>query len=263
MEKTAFFLVNEEKMTKRYRKAKGEIMAVKKIPFRPVKVKTEPNISLYDRNVKDTWRVFVIMSELVESMDTLGDYQALVPIFGSARTKKEDPYYKSAEKLASILVENGYGVMSGGGPGIMEAANKGAAEAGGVSVGLNIELPFEQQPNPYQNVKLDFRYFFLRKVCFMKYAVALVAYPGGFGTMDEFMEVLTLIQTHKTNRIPLVLVGKKFWTPLIKWFKNTLLAEGMISPEDLELFKVVDSPEDAYKYIERFHNAVGVRGTEK
>lgn len=236
-------------------------MAGKETVKHPVKV--EPNISLYDRSVKDTWRVFVIMSELVESIDTLSDYQALIPIFGSARTKPSEPAYKSAEKLASILVKNGYGVMSGGGPGIMEAANKGAAKAGGVSVGLNIELPHEQNPNPYQNVKLDFRYFFLRKVCFMKYAVALVAYPGGFGTMDEFMEVLTLIQTRKTNRIPLVLVGKKFWGPVVKWFKNTLLAEGMISPEDLELFKVVDTPEDAYKYIEKFHNAVGIRGTEK
>lgn len=238
-------------------------MSAKEIRKLPERVKMEPNVTLYDRSVKDTWRVFVIMSELVESMDTLGDYQALVPIFGSARTKHTDAYYKSAEKLAKILVENGYGVMSGGGPGIMEAANKGAAEAGGVSVGLNIELPFEQHPNSYQNVKLDFRYFFLRKVCFMKYAVALVAYPGGFGTMDEFMEVLTLIQTHKTNRIPLVLVGEKFWGPLIKWFKNTLLEEGMISPEDMELFKVVDTAEDAYKYIEKFHNAVGIRGTER
>ncbi|MBO4304119.1 MAG: TIGR00730 family Rossman fold protein [Lentisphaeria bacterium] len=236
--------------------------ARKPIP-RLAQMKVEPNISLYDRTVKDTWRVFVIMSELVESMDALSDYQVLVPIFGSARTKPSHPSYKSAEKLAALLVKNGYGVMSGGGPGIMEAANKGAAEAGGVSVGLNIELPVEQHPNPYQNVKLDFRYFFLRKVCFMKYAVALVAYPGGFGTMDEFMEVLTLIQTHKTNRIPLVLVGVKFWGPVVKWFKNTLLAEGMISPEDLDLFKLVDTPEEAFTYITRFHNAVGIRGTEK
>ena len=226
-------------------------MAGKEIIKHPVKV--EPNISLYDRSIKDTWRVFVIMSELVESIDTLSDYQSLVPIFGSARTKPSHPSYKSAEKLASILVKNGYGVMSGGGPGIMEAANKGAAKAGGVSVGLNIELPHEQNPNPYQNVKLDFRYFFLRKVCFMKYAVALVAYPGGFGTMDEFMEVLTLIQTGKTNRIPLVLVGKKFWGPVVKWFENTLLAEGMISPEDLDLIEVVDTAEEAVEYLKECH----------
>ena len=221
------------------------------------------NRSLYENGNNDTWRIFVIMAELVEAFDTMKDKGPLVSIFGSARTPEGAHSYESARELAGLLVKSNYGIISGGGPGIMEAANKGAAAAGGVSVGLNIELPFEQQPNPYQNVKLDFRYFFLRKVCFMKYAVALVAYPGGFGTMDEFMEVLTLIQTHKTNRIPLVLVGKKFWTPLIKWFKNTMLEEGMISPEDLDLFKVVDTPEDAYKYIERFHNAVGIRGTEK
>ena len=238
-------------------------MAVKKNPPRPVKMKAEPNISLYDRNVKDTWRVFVIMSELVESMDTLGDYQALVPIFGSARTKASDPAYKSAEKLASILVENGYGVMSGGGPGIMEAANRGAMEAGGLSVGLNIELPHEQHPNPYQNLQLDFRYFFVRKVCFMKYAVALVAYPGGFGTLDEFMEVVTLIQTNKANRIPLVLVGKKFWSPLIRWIKNSLLAEGLISPEDIDLFKLVDTAQEAHDYILKYHSISGARGTVK
>ena len=238
-------------------------MAVKKNPPRPVKMKAEPNISLYDRNVKDTWRVFVIMSELVESMDTLGDYQALVPIFGSARTKASDPAYKSAEKLASILVENGYGVMSGGGPGIMEAANKGAAAAGGVSVGLNIELPFEQQPNPYQNVKLDFRYFFIRKVCFLKYAVALVAYPGGFGTLDEFSEAVTLIQTRKVNPIPMVLVGKSFWQPMIDFFRNTMLLEYQtISEADLDLFTLVDTPQEACDFIIHAHK-YGMSGTIK
>lgn len=221
------------------------------------------NRSLYETNNNDTWRVFVIMAELVEAFDTLKDQGPLVPIFGSARTPEGAPAYESARELAALLVKSNYGVVSGGGPGIMEAANRGASEAGGVSVGLNIELPREQHPNPYQNLQLDFRYFFIRKVCFMKYAVALVAYPGGFGTLDEFMEVITLIQTNKANRIPLVLVGKKFWSPLVKWFKNSLLEEGLISPEDLDLFKLVDSAEEAHEYILKYHSISGARGTVK
>lgn len=219
--------------------------------------------TLYEGSNTDTWRLFVIMAEFVEAFDTLKSGGPLVSIFGSARTPEGAPSYESARNLAALLVKSGYGVVSGGGPGIMEAANRGAMESGGVSVGLNIELPMEQHPNPYQNMPLDFRYFFVRKVCFMKYSVALVAYPGGFGTLDEFMEVLTLIQTNKANRIPLVLVGKKFWGPLVRWFKNTLLEEKLISPEDLKLFKLVDTAAEAHDYILQYHSISGKRGTVK
>lgn len=221
------------------------------------------NRTLYEESNTDTWRLFVIMAEFVEAFDTLKSGGPLVAIFGSARTPEGAPSYESARELAALLVKSGYGVVSGGGPGIMEAANRGAMESGGVSVGLNIELPMEQHPNPYQNMPLDFRYFFVRKVCFMKYSVALVAYPGGFGTLDEFMEVLTLIQTNKANRIPLVLVGKKFWGPLIRWFKKSLLEEGLISPEDLDLFKLVDTAGEAHDYILKYHSISGKRGTVK
>ena len=221
------------------------------------------NRSLYENGNNDTWRIFVIMAELVEAFDTMKDKGPLVSIFGSARTPEGAHSYESARELAGLLVKSNYGIISGGGPGIMEAANRGAMEAGGLSVGLNIELPHEQHPNPYQNLQLDFRYFFVRKVCFMKYAVALVAYPGGFGTLDEFMEVVTLIQTNKANRIPLVLVGKKFWSPLIRWIKNSLLAEGLISPEDIDLFKLVDTAQEAHDYILKYHSISGARGTVK
>ena len=220
-------------------------------------------VDVLDFTKEDPWRIFRIMAEFVESFETMADQGPLVPIFGSARIKPDHEYYKSAEKLAALLVKNGYGVISGGGPGIMEAASKGAFEAGGNSVGLNIRLPMEQHPNQYQTVELDFRYFFIRKVCFIKYAVASVVYPGGFGTLDEFSEVLTLIQTNKVNRIPLVLVGKKFWTPLIEWFKNTLLMDAAaISESDLDLFVMVDTPEEACDYICQCHKH-GMSGTVK
>lgn len=202
---------------------------------------------------EDSWRVFRIMAELVESFEEMSKQGPLVTVFGSARTKPDSPYYASAEKLAEYLAESGYGVLTGGGPGIMEAANKGAFENKAVSVGLNIVLPMEQHPNPYQTASLDFRYFFVRKLCFLKYSVALVAYPGGFGTMDELCETLTLIQTHKINPIPVVVVGKKFWEPLLEWFRGTLIAEGMISPADMNLFHVVDTPEEAFDFIKKCH----------
>ncbi|OQA83476.1 MAG: putative lysine decarboxylase [Lentisphaerae bacterium ADurb.Bin242] len=212
---------------------------------------------------EEPWRIFRIMAEFVESFETMSRQGPLIPIFGSARITPDSESYKSAEHLASLLVGHGYGIITGGGPGIMEAASKGAYESGGNSVGLNILLPMEQHPNRYQNVELDFRYFFIRKVCFIKYAVAVVVYPGGFGTLDEFSEALTLIQTNKVNHVPLVLVGKSFWHPLLEWFKKTLLLEhGAITPADLELFMLVDTAEEACDYIVNVHKK-GITGTIK
>ena len=202
----------------------------------------------------EPWRVFRIMAELVEAIEEMSKQGPLVSIFGSARTKPESPVYQSAEKLAKMLTDSGYGVLTGGGPGIMEAGNKGAFENGGISVGLNIKLPMEQHPNIYQTSSLDFRYFFIRKLCFLKYSLAVVIYPGGFGTLDEMSETLTLIQTNKINPVPLVLVDKKFWAPLMDWFKQTLLAEGLISEQDLDLFILVDTPEEAVEYIRMCHS---------
>ena len=202
----------------------------------------------------EPWRVFRIMAELVEAIEEMSKQGPLVSIFGSARTKPVSPVYQSAEKLAGLLSASGYGVLTGGGPGIMEAGNKGAFENGGNSVGLNIKLPMEQHPNLYQTTSLDFRYFFIRKLCFLKYSSAVVIYPGGFGTLDEMSETLTLIQTNKINPVPLVLVDKKFWAPLLDWFKESLLGEGLISREDLELFIVVDTPEEAMEYIRKCHS---------
>ena len=217
--------------------------------------------AISDFTKDEPWRIFRIMAEFVDSFETMSAQGPLIPIFGSARIKPDNPYYQSAEKLAALLVGKGYGILTGGGPGIMEAASKGAYEAGGNSVGLNIRLPMEQHPNPYQNVALDFRYFFVRKVCFIKYAVALVAYPGGFGTLDEFSEAATLIQTHKINHVPLVLVGRKFWQPMLDWFRNTLLLEfGAISPDDMNLFNLADTPEEACETITRIHRR-GIHGT--
>ena len=204
----------------------------------------------------EPWRVFRIMAELVDSIEEMSKQGPLVSIFGSARTKPDHPDFKSAEKLAKMLSDAGYGTLTGGGPGIMAAGNKGSFENGGAAVGLNIKLPMEQHPNPYQTTSLDFRYFFIRKVCFLKYSVAVVVYPGGFGTLDEMSETLTLVQTRKINRIPLVLVGKKFWKPLIDWFRGTLLEQKMIEEKDLELFYLTDSPEDALAYIRKCHSRV-------
>ncbi len=190
---------------------------------------------------EETWRIFRIMSEFVEGFEALSRLPAAVSVFGSARTPPGDPHYAMAEQLGRELVERQFAVITGGGGGIMEAANKGAAEAGGESVGLNIFLPEEQTANPYQTLSLDFRYFFCRKVMFVKYAIAVVCLPGGFGTMDEFFESMTLIQTAKAERVPIILIGQDFWRPLIDWIKTYQLAEqAYISPEDLDLFEVTD-----------------------
>jgi len=203
----------------------------------------------------DSWAIFKIMSEFVEGYERLSKIGPCVSIFGSARTKPEDSDYKLAEDIAYKLTQNGFGVVTGGGPGIMEAGNKGAYRGKGLSVGLNIELPFEQHDNPYisPGKSLDFDYFFVRKVMFMKYSQGFIVMPGGFGTMDELFEAITLIQTKKIGRFPIVLVNKKFWGGLIDWLKNTLLLEGNVSEKDLDLFRLVDTVDEAVDHFVKFY----------
>jgi len=200
---------------------------------------------------RETWRIFRIMAEFVEGFGELNKLGPAVSIFGSARSKPDNPYYLLAQNTAAALAKAGFAVITGGGGGIMEAANKGAIEAGGKSVGLNIDLPEEQKPNKYQNLSLSFRYFFARKMMFNKYAQAFVILPGGFGTMDEFFESLTLIQTHKSTRFPVILMGSAFWMDLIHWIENIMLKAGNISPKDLNLFSVTDDPAEVVDIIEK------------
>lgn len=204
---------------------------------------------------QDTWQILKAVSEFVEGFDKLAKIGPSVSIFGSARTKPDNPYYQIAEDIAGKLVKRGYGVITGGGPGIMEAGNKGAKTEGGKSIGLNIFLPFEQVPNPYVDTdkSINFDYFFARKVCFVKYSQGFVVMPGGFGTLDELFEALTLIQTKKIGRFPIVLVGSSFWNGLLEWIRTTMLNEKNINPEDLNLIKVVDTAEDAVKVIDDFY----------
>src|SRR5882757_8470471 len=203
----------------------------------------------------DSWVIFKVMSEFVEGFEKLSKIGPCVTIFGSARLKSSHPYYKMAEEIAYQLVQQGYGVITGGGPGIMEAGNRGAHRAGGKSVGLNIYLPHEQKGNPYidPDKLITFNYFFVRKVMFMKYSQGFIVMPGGFGTLDELFEAMTLIQTKKIGRFPIVMVGKKFWSGMIDWFMKVLVAEKMIHVEDLDLFNLVDTPEDAVKVIDEFY----------
>ena len=209
----------------------------------------------------DAWRVMRVMGEFVESFDYMARIpEMLVSVFGSARVKEGTPIYDSAREVGRRLVEAGYGVVTGGGPGVMEAASRGAFEAKGRSVGLNIELPMEQTPNPYQTNSLTFRYFFIRKVCFLKYSTAVIVYPGGFGTMDEFSEVLTMLQTGKISMIPFIFVDKKFWAGLLRWIKTSLIDNDMIAPEDLDLIKAVDTAEEAVDYLRECHR-YGPHGT--
>lgn len=203
-----------------------------------------------------SWLLFKIMGEFVNGFEQMGLIEPCVSIFGSARTKPHERYYKETVEIAEKIVKQGFGVITGGGPGLMEAANKGAQQGGGTSVGLNIQLPFEQKENPYiDNDKLiNFDYFFVRKVMFMKYAQAFVVMPGGFGTLDELFEALTLIQTEKITKFPIVLFGTDFWSGMIDWIKNTLLSDyANISPEDLDLIKVVDSVDEAVEHVLQFH----------
>lgn len=203
----------------------------------------------------DSWAIFKIMAEFVEGFERLSKIGPCVSIFGSARTKPDNQYYKLAENIAYTLTKNGYGVVTGGGPGIMEAGNKGAHRGEGTSVGLNIELPFEQNDNPYidPDKSLDFDYFFVRKVMFVKYSQGFVVMPGGFGTMDELFEAITLIQTKKIGKFPIVLVGTKYWSGLFEWIKNTLFEEGNISPKDLDLISMVDTEDEVLEVIDTFY----------
>src|ERR1043166_6636016 len=203
----------------------------------------------------DTWRVFRIMGEFVEGFDELATLTRGVAIFGSARTKADDQYYAAAQETAGLLVRAGFSVITGGGPGIMEAANRGAFDAGGVSIGCNIELPFEQKPNPYQTRSISFKYFFVRKTMFVKYSNAFVIFPGGYGTLDELFESLTLIQTRKIRNFPVVLFGSQYWRGLLAWLTSTMLNEKMINTEDLGLIHLTDSPKDAVDFIVKTCNA--------
>ena len=218
-------------------------------------------MEMLDRPIQDLWRIFRIMAEFTDGFDSLSSVGPAVSIFGSARTEPGDKYYTLAEQTASEVVKAGFAVITGGGGGIMEAANKGAADAGGKSVGLNIDLPMEQVSNKYQNLSMHFRYFFCRKVMFLKYAHGFIVLPGGFGTMDEFFEALVLIQTLKQASFPVVLMGSDFWQGLLDWVRETMLDKfNYISPEDIDLFKVVDEPQAATKIIVDFRNAKGVSG---
>jgi uncharacterized protein (TIGR00730 family) len=200
--------------------------------------------------IDDTWQVLRIQGEFIKGFDQLSEIGPCISIFGSARTKEDNPYYKTAVELSELIVKNGYGVITGGGPGIMEAGNLGAVRQNGDSVGLQIQLPFEAHPNQYINHLVDCRYFFTRKVFFLKYSQAFVAFPGGFGTFDELFETLTLIQTGHMRKVPIVLVGKDYWSGLLKWIEKTVLGkEKNISKDDLDLYKLVDTPEEAMEYM--------------
>ncbi|MFN4196663.1 MAG: TIGR00730 family Rossman fold protein [Caldimicrobium sp.] len=215
-----------------------------KIPF-----EEEKQYVLEGLQAKESWRLFKIMAEFVEGFEVLPKIYPGVTIFGSARAEPESIDYKKAEELGRLLVKAGFSVITGGGPGIMEAANKGAAEGGGYSVGLNIKLPMEQEPNPYANLRLEFRYFFVRKVMLAKYSVAFVFFPGGYGTMDEMFEILTLVQTKKIRPVPVILVDKNFWKPLYTWFTKTLIPTGKISTTEVEIFKILEEPNEIVAYI--------------
>jgi len=208
-------------------------------------------------SARESWRIFGIMAEFVEATERLAAIRPAVSIFGSARTKPESPYYQLTEQTARLLSDAGFSVISGGGPGIMEAANKGAFHGKSPSIGLNIQLPHEQSGNPYQDISQTFRHFFARKYMFVKFASAYVVMPGGFGTLDELMEALTLIQTGKTRRIPIILVQQSFWGGMIDWFRDRLVGEGMISPEDMDLIQVIDRPEDIVESIFKHYETRG------
>ncbi|MFH1202515.1 MAG: TIGR00730 family Rossman fold protein [Candidatus Omnitrophota bacterium] len=209
--------------------------------------------SINDFVSQDPWRVFRIMSEFVEGFEVLSKIGPAVSMFGSARIKKNNKYYKLAQDISYHLAKNGFSIITGGGPGIMEAANKGASLAKGESVGLNIQIPLEQKPNPYVKTLLDFRYFFVRKVMFVKYAKAFVILPGGFGTLDELFESANLIQTKRIDPFPIILVGSQYWLGLIDWLKNPVLGNGCISKEELNIFHVTDNPKEVVRIINKFY----------
>jgi uncharacterized protein (TIGR00730 family) len=224
------------------------------LPTEDEQLLKRPKEAPLDFTRSDTWRVMRIMGEFVNGFDTLVDVGAAVTLFGSARVTEDDPMYWKAVELGKALAEEGFAVITGGGPGIMEAGNRGAREANGLSIGCNIELPFEQGTNAYVDVSINFRYFFVRKTMFMKYSEGFVIFPGGFGTMDELFEALTLIQTGKVRNFPLILFGVDYWKGLIDWIKGTMLREKKISAEDLDLFIVTDSVDDACRTLLSFYN---------
>ena len=236
-----------------------ELRAGDPVAERPI----DPQTKMSDHEVhawhqihtRDMWRIFRIMSEFVDGFDKLSRLGPCVSVFGSARTKPDHPYYKMGEEVGRYLVEREYGVITGGGPGIMEAANKGARSAGGMSVGLNIVVPHEQEGNPYvdRDKSIDFNFFFVRKVMFVKYAMGFIVLPGGFGTLDELFESLTLIQTGKSTRFPVVLVGKEFWGGMVDWLNDAVLSAGNIAPDDPDLFDLTDSPREAVDIIDAFY----------
>jgi hypothetical protein len=215
----------------------------------------DTQVDLLLKTQQDVWRVFRVMAEFVEGFATLSKLGPCVSIFGSARIGSGTPYYRLAKSVAKEFVRAGYGIISGGGPGVMEAANRGAREAAGTSVGMNIDLPFEQQANPYIDADklITFKHFYVRKVMFVKYAQGFIVMPGGFGTLDEFFESLTLIQTRKIHPFPVVLMGSEYWRGLMEWLKKHALSEGMISKSDLELFSITDDPRHAVGIVKRFY----------
>jgi uncharacterized protein (TIGR00730 family) len=216
------------------------------------RIKREPKYCLDNSVIGDSWRMFRIMAEFVEGFDALSAIDVpVVTIYGSARTARDNPYYKLAEELAGKLALAGYGIITGGGPGIMEAANKGASEAGGISIGLNIHLPHEQTPNAYINFPLHFKYFFVRKVMFMKYSMAFICMPGGFGSLDELFESLTLIQTQSVKPFPIILFGSDFWGGLLEWIKDKFITHGTITEEDLVLIDIMDDVDSVVNYIKK------------
>ncbi len=221
----------------------------------PQAIEADPRKSYY--SAQESWRVFEIMSEFVDSTERLKDISPAVSIFGSARTSPGHIYYQLAEQIARLLSDAGFSIISGGGPGIMEAANKGAFYGKSPSVGLNIQLPHEQHSNPYQDISQTFHHFFARKVMFVKFAAAYVVLPGGFGTMDELMEALTLIQTGKTRKIPIILVSSAFWQGMLDWFRNIMVEEGMIGIDDMDLIHVIDEPRQVVEAIFKHYETRG------
>ncbi len=203
-------------------------------------------------SLKESWRVFHIMAEFAEGFENLADLGPAITFFGSARSRKGEELYENAYELAKLFAKNGFNIITGGGPGVMEAANKGAKEGGTKSVGINIELPYEQKPNPYSTIRLSFKYFFIRKVMFLKYAMAYIVMPGGIGTLDEFFEAVTLVQTKKMRPFPIILVGSSYWTGLIEWMKTNQLGTGKITKEDLDIFKIMDDPHEIVEYVRKF-----------
>ena len=211
----------------------------------------EKQFIINDFKIGEAWRLFKIMGEFVEGIERLHDIGPAVTIFGSARIKEDDPIYKKTEEIAALFVKSNFAVITGGGGGVMEAGNRGALKAGGTSVGMNIVLPFEQKPNEYSNIKLEFKYFFIRKVMFVKYATAYIIMPGGLGTLDELFEAVTLIQTRRIKPFPVILVGSDYWSGLLEWIKTTLLEHHKISDNDLDIMQIMDDPEEIVRAVKK------------